>query len=196
MYSELINHIEDHPSVKIENEVKEAMNSPRYKIFYEVLLRLDESILYKSYIHGVKHIERVCFMALILSNKLDLSEDDTKILLTACAYHDIGRKNEFVDAEHGRRAAEKLDRYVDCDGDDLRILKAAIEAHSISDARMSEIIDKYDVDNVERALQITRVLKDADALDRVRIHDLNTKYLRFEASLELVDFAHDLFSVY
>lgn len=196
MYSKLIHYIEDRPSDKIAKEVKDAMASDHYVYFCEVLTKLDEHVLYKSMIHGRTHIERVCFLALILSNKLDLSADDTKLLLTASAYHDIGRKNEFVDAEHGLRAAEAVGRYVDYEGDDLKILKASIEAHSRSDSLMSDIIDKYDVADVERALRIARILKDADALDRVRILDLNTKYLRFEESRDLVEFAKNLFRTY
>ena len=43
---------------------------------------------------------------------------------------------------------------------------------------------------------LTRLLKDADALDRVRIFDLNKKYLRFDESLDLVDFAKRLLREY
>ncbi|MBP5607650.1 MAG: HD domain-containing protein [Lachnospiraceae bacterium] len=196
MHSELIDHIENHASDKITKEVQEAMASSRYEYFCNILTELDEHVLYKSRIHGKTHIERVCFHALILANKLDLSAEDTKLLLTASAYHDIGRKNEFVDAEHGLRAANMVDRYVGYDGDDLKILKAAIEAHSRSDSLMRDVIDKYGVADVERALMITQVLKDADALDRVRIYDLNKKYLRFAESLEQADFAKKLFKEY
>ncbi|MBP5608681.1 MAG: HD domain-containing protein [Lachnospiraceae bacterium] len=196
MYSELINYIENRSSDKIAKEVQDVKTSGRYVYFCDILTELDEHVLYKSFIHGKKHIERVCFLALILSNKLDLSADDTKLLLTASAYHDIGRKNEFTDAEHGLRAANVIDRYVSYDGDDLKILKASIEAHSRSDALMRDVIDKYDVADVERALRLMRILKDADALDRVRIYDLNKKYLRFDESIDLVDFAKQLFREY
>ena len=196
MHSKLIHYLENNPSDQIAKEVKDTMESGRYEYFCEVLTKLDERVLYKSLIHGRTHIERVCFLALILSEKLDLSADDTKLLLTASAYHDIGRKNEFVDAEHGLRAAEVVGRYVDYEGDDLKILRASIEAHSRSDSMISDVIDKYDIADVERALKITRILKDADALDRVRIFDLNTKYLRFEESHGLVDLAKNLFKAY
>ena len=142
MYSKLIRYIEDRSSDKIAKEVKDAMVSDHYVYFCEVLTKLDEHVLYKSLIHGKTHIERVCFLALLLSNKLDLSVEDTKLLLTAGAYHDIGRKNEFADAGHGRRAAEAVVQYVAYEGDDLKILKASIEAHSRSDSLMSDIIDK------------------------------------------------------
>ena len=90
MHSELINYIENRSSDKIEKEVREVKASGRYVYFCDILTELDEHVLYKSLIHGKKHIERVCFLALILSNKLDLPAEDTKLLLTACAYHDIG----------------------------------------------------------------------------------------------------------
>ncbi len=196
MYSKLIIYLENSSSDIIAKEVQDAKASGRYACFCDVLTGLDERVLYKSLIHGKKHIERVCFLALILSDKLDLSADDTKLLLTASAYHDIGRKNEFTDAEHGLRAAKVVERYVGYDGDDLKILKASIEAHSRSDALMREVIDKYEVTDVERALKLTRILKDADALDRVRIYDLDKKYLRFDESMDLVDLAKQLFRKY
>lgn len=41
-----------------------------------------------------------------------------------------------------------------------------------------------------------KVLKDADALDRVRLGDLNSDYLRTEAAHLLIDVARDLYHAY
>ena len=44
----------------------------------------------------------------------------------------------------------------------------------------------------EAALRVFRVLKDADALDRVRLGDLDVSYLRFPESVQRVDRAWEL----
>ena len=44
----------------------------------------------------------------------------------------------------------------------------------------------------EGVLRVFRVLKDADALDRVRLGDLDPSYLRYEVSRESVDRAWEL----
>ena len=41
-------------------------------------------------------------------------------------------------------------------------------------------------------MRVFRALKDADALDRVRLGDLDTSYLRFASSLLRVDIAWQL----
>ena len=45
---------------------------------------------------------------------------------------------------------------------------------------------------MDSALRVFRALKDADALDRVRLGDLDESYLRFASSRERVDIASNL----
>lgn len=196
MQSKLIYMLESSPSDKIVNVVEMAIGSDNYDTFCEVLNNLDEKIVFKSEIHGMTHIERVCFLGLLLTNKLNLSDEDSRLVITACAYHDIGRQSEFIDAGHGKRAAEKVEKYVNYRNDDLRILKASIEAHSESDHMMERILSKYKISDMTRAVLVSKVLKDADGLDRVRISDLEPGRLRFKESLGLIDFAEDLFWFY
>ena len=147
-------------------------------------------------LHGVTHIERVCFLGLLLCNELDLSEDDARRVLTAGAFHDIRRLDECEDEEHGLRAAKAVHRYVPCQDENLKIVEAAIEAHSVSDSKMPEIIDKYGIADVGHAERIAKVIMDADGLDRVRTGDLDPEYLRFKESLGLIGFAKQLFWFY
>ena len=46
------------------------------------------------------------------------------------------------------------------------------------------------------ALELTRLLKDADNLDRVRLGDLNPKFLRHESARDLTGFAKRLFQLH
>lgn len=176
--------------------VKIIADSERYKALLDVFAGFDEEIQLKSDIHGITHVERVCLLGLVLACDMGLSIADTKLFLTACAYHDTGRVEEWEDAGHGKRAADALGDRVDYFGEDLRILKAAIEAHDQSDKKMGSTIEKYSIDDRGRAILIARLLKDADGLDRVRVSDLDPSFLRFKESLKFVDFAKELFWYY
>jgi len=50
----------------------------------------------------------------------------------------------------------------------------------------------YEPVSAESALRVFRLLKDADALDRVRLGDLDVNYLRFPVSHARVDRAWEL----
>jgi hypothetical protein len=75
-------------------------------------------------------------------------------------------------------------------------MKAGIEAHSLTDNVLDEIIDKYNITDTARAKKLAELLKDADGLDRVRIRDLNVKYLRRQNSRSRAGFAQYLFDRY
>lgn len=81
---------------------------------------------------------------------------------------------------------------------DQRILLAVIAVHSHSDQDMFRIGQKYQVadENMTRYLKLASCLKDADNLDRVRLHDLDTSRLRHHSSVDLVPFAESLFHKY
>jgi hypothetical protein len=196
MRSELVYMLENHLMPEMADVVKRAVDSRNYRLFGDALDLFDDRLLAVGGLHGVTHIERVCFLGLLLCNELDLSEDDAKLVLTAGAFHDIGRLDECEDEEHGLRAAEAVHRYVPCQDENLKIVEAAIEVHSVSDSKMPEIIDKYRIADVGRAERIAKVLKDADGLDRVRTGDLDPEYLRFKESHGLIGFANQLFWYY
>ena len=192
----LIYCLENHAKGSAKEGFSEVSKGTHYKIFQQVLDSLDERLIHSSDIHGITHTERVCFLGLLLSERLKMSEADTKMFLTACAYHDIGRTCDGIDDGHGARSAGEVAKYTDLAGDELLILKAAIEAHSLSDGKMLETIKKYSVRDEERALLIAKALKDADGLDRVRLGDLDPHRLRFKESLGLIESAEELFWFY
>ena len=49
---------------------------------------------------------------------------------------------------------------------------------------------------MDRALRLAKLFKDSDGLDRVRLGDLKTKFLRNKFTHDLVDFARDLYESY
>ena len=166
--------------------------------------QLDYSVLYKSWLHGTGHIERVILLGALIAWREQLGESDTKLLLTACSYHDIGRINDRREDEHGRRAATMLARdkfYLHehrIPESDRTTLYAMVTTHSLSDKKMPMVAQEYGLPEAEmpRFLNLAGCLKDADNLDRARLGDLDPTRLRHHSSRDLVMFAEALYREY
>lgn len=135
---------------------------------------------------------------LILSVLENMPLEDFKLALDSIIYHDIGRVNDIDDEMHGYNATKKLgfleNNY---NIEDFNTIKFVIESHSLDDNKDYEILKKYDIIKENRALRILKIIKDADALDRVREYPyLNIKYLRTDSSKKLVSFSCELFNSY
>ncbi len=168
----------------------------QYSLLLRTLTELDISALFESKIHGVGHIERTICHGAMCAQAEGLSPEDTRLLLLACAYHDVGRINDSLDDLHGYRSSLELGRLTGCTGEELRMMQAAVDAHSRSDALLVSTVEKYHPVDFQRAFTLATLLKDADGLDRVRIWDLDPKYLRREASRGRVGFARELYLRY
>ena len=154
-----------------------VMPALRSSSYFDPLLdaysSLDDRLLFQGKIHDAGHIERVMFLGAAIAMQQGLSDPDTKILLTGCAYHDIGRQNDSYEPGHGERAAVMLGsiELPGLEDPDKAIMQAAIAAHSPSS---ETVIYSYLswfglMAYKERAVLIAKCLKDADALDRCRI---------------------------
>ncbi|MDD4715790.1 MAG: HD domain-containing protein [Oscillospiraceae bacterium] len=166
-------------------------------LFLEKLRALNIGALYQSKLHGRDHIERVMLLASLLAYHLLLDREDTDLLLDACSYHDVGRINDKLDDDHGRRSGKKIQQITGRpEGEDVRILRAMVEAHSIHDKAMDGTIRKHNVLDFPRAKQLSLVLKDADGLDRVRLQGpfLDPRYLRFGYSKTLIPFSKQVYA--
>ncbi len=179
-----------------EPEIKELKNWNLWPTFEYYVKALKKEYLYQSHIHGVAHIERVLLFGGLIAMQNHCNEEDTKLLLTACSYHDIGRIDDSLDDDHGRRSSEKLPSVISLSSEDMAIVQAAIYSHSIDDSRMENVIASFGILDKARAIRIAKMLKDADALDRVRVYDLDPNYLRFPCSCQYVNFANSLYSYY
>ena len=157
---------------------------------------LNLGVLYESDIHGIGHIERTLCHGAMCAMDEALSQADTGLLLDACAYHDIGRTRDGLDFVHGSTAARFIGLVTGRTGEDLLILQAAVEAHSRKEKELSAILQKYHPQDMDRALTIAQLLKDADGLDRVRIWDLDVRFLRRTSSTARADFAQELYNRY
>ncbi len=168
----------------------------QYPLFLQTIEHLNRPALFQSDIHGPGHVERTVLHGALCAQSELLSPEDTRLLLLACAYHDTGRQNDSYDVEHGYRASLKIGRLTGCTGEALTILKGAVDAHARDDRFLRATVERYHPAQLERALTITTLLKDADGLDRVRIWDLNPAYLRRESSRSRAAFAKELYIRY
>lgn len=170
--------------------------SDYWQLLLDFLQVLNRKALFASPIHGEGHIERVMLLGTLLAKDNHLNEEDADLLLHCCSYHDVGRVDDSYDLLHGYRSSLQLAALTGKKGEALKLMQAAVEAHSILDDEMDRIISKYDPSDLERYRKIARILKDSDGLDRVRLDLLDPKYLRTSSSRDYVDFANHLFLNY
>ena len=76
-----------------------------------------------------------------------------------------------------------FDELHDLTQEELEIVLNLITMHSLDDALFV---------GEKRETFLFKILKDADALDRIRFSDLDPKYLRLAASLKLIEIAAEL----
>ena len=167
-----------------------------WPLFLDKLARLNWDALYQSPIHGPGHIERTMLHGAFCAMEEPLGMEDAALLLECCAYHDVGRVHDSLDYAHGHRSAQALDRLTGRSGEELTMMMAAVDAHSRPDAQLEDTLRRHQPADWDRTLTLAQLLKDADGLDRVRIWDLDVRYLRRAASRQREDFAEYLFQVY
>jgi hypothetical protein len=144
-----------------------------------------------SELHGFGHTYRVMCHVLAIGSELNLVKEK-RLAFCAAFVHDMSRKHDGFNLSHGPRAAkEKVAEFMPVflrngvGEEDRETIQAAVANHS-QYTEFKEINPFYTV---------TAMLKDADALDRIRLGhgNLNRKYLRFEVSGKLIDMAAELF---
>lgn len=137
-----------------------------------------------STIHGIGHLTRVFILQELISNQLVRDGEilNQQALRWAAISHDVGRVDDGLDPQHGRRSAQWMH-------ENLR------EAMSPETLDIATYIVRWHVPNDWEAPKMTlelQILKDADALDRVRLDDLDPAFLRTNPSQELIDIAQQL----
>ena len=184
--------------------IEKLMKSENGELLLRAYYALDTSVLYQSRIHGCGHIERTMLLGAFISQALELSAHECRMLLLCCSYHDIGRSNDFRDNEHGNVAAKKLmasnmkRKFSGYSAEDFKIMQAAITLHSMSDKEIDNVAHRYGLEprSMDRYYRVAKCLKDSDNLDRVRLHDLDTKHLRHVESIGMVSDAQWIYDAY
>ena len=157
--------------------------------------------LYRSFTHGQGHIERTMVLAALIAQGEALSVEDTELLLLCAAYHDVGRINDGRDPVHGKNSARiirdgsLIKEFAAFTPAEFNIALAAICSHSRGDSMMDTNAALFNVaaEDMTRFRRLTRCLKDADNLDRVRIYDLDVSRLRSNTAKKLPLVAERLF---
>lgn len=145
----------------------------------------------RSHVHGQDHVARVMTHAFRLVRATGLRQS-AAALWGAVYLHDLERRHDGVCHEHGRWAWERfehdaaLQAHLTSGGvppGDWPAIQTAVTMHSRS----------LELPHDHPHWRLAALLKDADALDRVRIDDLDVRYLRFPVARGMAQFAEELF---
>jgi len=145
----------------------------------------------RSSLHGINHTYRVMFNVQQIGLAAGMNHE---VFWAWCAafIHDMARKHDGYCTEHGYWSAktklplfEKLFIKEGVIPEGLEAIKLAVTNHSLAE----------EISFDHPYYKTVALLKDADALDRVRISENNLKIemLRFPESKKMVDFAKKLF---
>lgn len=189
-------HIKSYTLEEILNIIK---TSQYYNYFIENMNNINKNLIYVSEGHGITHNERVAIFTMTLAILNNLDRKDLRILLEAAKYHDSGRTNDEEDSIHGYKSSLIVENYIkDLNVEDKNILKVICITHSLNDRNFHKVAKKYKIKNIKRCKKLFEILKDSDALDRVRLdYDaLDISYLRNKYSKSLVLAAYDLYNNY
>ncbi len=165
---------------------------------------------HESRLHGVGHTQRVHIHTQRLAEVLDWRDDDTRLALRSALLHDIGRWHDGLDPWHGASSATRAERLGladDLSRAEADLVLFAVKYHSRSDERAVATLDRWaarqgrggDADGLDpyRALRVLWLLKDADALDRVRLpldEGADPRLLRHPETIALMPFAEELYA--
>jgi hypothetical protein len=146
---------------------------------------------HKSPLHGQSHVARVIVHAFRLIEATGWIEEAPR-LWAAVYLHDLARTHDGTCHRHGADAMKKLDtlprvRALFARGgvrnEDYPVVHTAVVHH----CTLKELDRSHD------HWRLTSLLKDADALDRVRLGDLDPRYLRNAEAQSMAGFAQALF---
>ena len=149
--------------------------------------------------HNIDHVERVLLYSMYMGNEMKLDSDLMDVLIEASKFHDSGRINLATDTNHALNSANKVFESLEgkYSADELNKIAAVIEYHEAADSKeaFDAIFNKYNLDRDEYddIYNIATILKDADALDRVRFPgNLDSKYLRNDMAKDLIKSSYQL----
>lgn len=165
----------------LKDLLSEFTHSKAGAFFSQKYRDIGENISRKG-IHGKSHTDRTSLTAMMIAEKEGVfqGEDAMRymdILSTATMYHDIGRiLDQGPHAGRGARKVKRMDlKYID--GKDYseldkKMVMALIEGHEGKLDKISKLMKKYKIDDPQEQamlLKLNSIVRDADALDRVRI---------------------------
>ena len=167
---------------------------PVYQTYRQKLKKLYQKHANGLSGHDAEHSLRVLLLALLLAAKCNVSKAEMKQIAEAAIYHDIGRVDESANASHGKLSEIIYEK----DGGKDKAVAFLIRNHCVDDETAhNELIGLFSFKTQKRVEVLYGILKDADALDRVRFgfainpmsDGLDVRYLRNAFAKKLVFFA-------
>ena len=169
----------------------------------------EEWFFHRSWLHGASHTKRVHIHAQRLLEQLGWGDADAKLALRAALWHDIGRVGDGIEPGHGAASAARADELglsVSLAPAEAAVVRFAIVRHSLRDRGAEDYASVLANDpdpmrrlaEPQRALRILWLLKDADALDRIRLgygEAADPAQLRHPETEAHIPFASQLFAV-
>jgi hypothetical protein len=146
---------------------------------------------HRSTLHGQSHVSRVMVHAFQLIAATGWTAEAPR-LWAAVYLHDIARTHDGVCYRHGGDAMKKFETLPEVRAlfarggvtdDDYPVIHTAVVQHSLP----------KELDRDHPHWRLTSLLKDADGLDRVRLSDLDPRYLRNKEAHQMTAFAQTLF---
>ena len=145
-YVKCCNEIDDY--YKIEDVQNIIYNSKYLSLYIKMLNTFNFDELYSSELHGLSHVIRCSYLALIYSCIEELTEYEFSLLLISLFYHDIGRNHDMDDNMHGYKSANKLDFLKSVvNYDELQSIKTIIICHCLEDNEYDLIFKTSNIKN-------------------------------------------------
>lgn len=147
--------------------------------------------------HDIAHAKRVVVMASYIADHEKIRGRYLDTLLTAAQFPDCGRTNSLEDASHGAQSFTKYAARYPEKADD--VLNYLMTFHCRDDEEAKVELSRFPETDRPAIWKCLCALKDADALDRVRLGMwgyLDPAFLRFKYSRRLIGVAKELHSKY
>jgi len=155
------------------------------------IVPMPELFLHASTLHGQAHVTRVMVHAIRLVDATGQQEHGAR-LWAAVFLHDIARRHDGVCHRHGSDAARRLREETLLQQRLTEAGLTAVDYPAIEAAITAHCAPKEATPDHEH-WPLIALLKDADALDRVRLGDLDPDYLRHPEAKSMLAFAQALF---
>ena len=134
---------------------------------------------------------RVMINGFMLIEAADLR--DYEVPLWASVYlHDLSRQHDGFCEEHGGRAIDKY-HVSTAIQDTLARGGLTVNQWPQVETAVTQHCYRSELDDTHKHYRLVSLLKDADALDRIRLGDLDPSFLRNAVSHRLIRFAEELY---
>ena len=160
--------------LELKDELEKLTTSKEGEYLRKKYNQISQAIVKNKKV-GLKHGNRVALLAMIIAKKEKILENDindkTKdILLSASYYNEIGKDKNAIKLNYANGIEYK--------DEDSRIVQAIIESCKRKKKSIDKIYEKYNIplEKEEYTKKLINIVKDADALDRVRF-DLNLQFI-------------------